>query len=355
MAKKTSIELYNEVLAELGSENRKPVYFFCGEEEFFLDRLQEAVESLIRQPADKDFNFDLLYGRDTTPEHVLNIIRSFPMMADQRIVIIRDFLSLNIDSYNLTGSGGGLDEILPYLEQPNPTTLLVLFDTKKPAANTKLGKVCQRSKHVSLYAFEKVPDYRLPDWIIEWVESRHDRKIEPAAAHMLAQYVGGNLQLLSTEIDKVCTFVDIFDTITESHIKKIIGLYREYTAIELKDSLISRDLKGALFIAEQMLQHSKGNTGEIIRSVGFFYNVFSNIWQIRRLASSGKTKKQVQEAMGISNNWYFNKLWQEASNYHLNEMPRVFEALLDADRAAKGFSTMDPATILLLMIKRIIN
>ena len=354
MAKKTSIEIYNEALADLKSDQRKSIYIFCGEEEFFLDRLQEAVEKLVPDEH-KDFNFDLLYGRESSPEKVLSIIRSYPMMAEQRVVIVRDFLSLNITSYQISGSGGGLEVLLPYLEQPNPTTLLVLFDTKKPAGNTKLGKACKNSKHVSVYQFDEVPDYRLPDWIIEWVKHHHDKKIEPAAAQMLAQYVGSNLQLLSTEIDKVCTFVDIFDTVQESHIKKIIGVYREYSVFELKDALISRDLEGSLFIAEQMLQHNKGNTGEIIRSVGFFYNVFSNIWQIRRLASSGNSKHEVQQTLGISNNWYFNNLWKDASKYNLNEMPRVFEALLDADRAAKGFSTMDPSTILLLMIKRIIN
>ncbi|MDX1618002.1 MAG: DNA polymerase III subunit delta, partial [Balneolaceae bacterium] len=88
---------------------------------------------------------------------------------------------------------------------------------------------------------------------------------------------------------------------------------------------------------------------------GFFYSVFSNIWQIRRLAAKGNTKQQVQDEMGISNNWYFNNLWQDASKYQLQDMPRIFEALLDADRAAKGFSTVDPTTILLLMIRRILN
>jgi DNA polymerase-3 subunit delta len=124
---------------------------------------------------------------------------------------------------------------------------------------------------------------------------------------------------------------------------------------ELKEAIFSRNLDEALFIAEQMLQHSKANTGEIIRSVGFFYNVFSNIWQIRRLAGQGISKKQVQNTLGISNNWYFNKLWKDASAFQLAEMPGIFEALLDADRASKGFTTMDPSTILLLMIKRIIS
>lgn len=354
MPKKTSIELYSKLLEELKSGNRKPIYFLFGEEEFFLDRLQKVVESLI--PAEhKDFNFDLLYGRDVTPEKVLSIIRSYPMMAEQRIVILRDFSKLGQPVADDTGYGGEVNDLVSYIERPNPTTLLVCIDSKKPAGNTKLGKALKRSKDVELYEFKAVPDYRLPDWIIDWTQQHHNKKIEPAASQMLAQYVGNSLQLLSTEIDKVSTFVDTSETIEESDVKKIIGLYREYSVFELKDAMIERDLEKSLFIAERMLQHSKADTGEIIRSVGFFYNMFSNIWQIRRLAAQGNNKKQVQDKLGISNSWYFNKLWQDASAFKLSEMPRVFEALLDADRSAKGFSTMDPSTIILLMIKRIIN
>lgn len=354
MAKKTSIELYNEALAALRSPERKPIYCFCGEEQFFLDKLQEAAEGLI-PPEHRDFNYDLLYGRDKSPEQVLEIARSFPMMAESRLVVVRDFLSLNISSYNQTGTGGGLDELLPYFEQPNPNTVLILFDRKKPSGNTKVGRAINKSKFAELFEFKEVPDYRLPDWIMEWTQKHHDKRIEPAAAQMLSQYVGANLQLLSTEIDKVCTFVDTSEAVNESHIKKIIGLYREYSVFELKDALISRNLDESLFIAEQMLQHSKSDTGEVIRSVGFFYNMFSNIWQIRRLIAQGNTKKQVKNELGINNSWYFNKLWDDATHYRLDEMPGVFETLLDADRAAKGFSQVDPATILLLMIRRIIN
>lgn len=354
MAKKTSIERYSEILKELQSGERKPIYFFYGEEEFFLNKLQEAVEGLV--PADqKDFNFDLLYGRDITVEKLLSIIRSYPMMADQRIVILRDFKQLNSSTGDDNGYGGSVNDLLPYLEQPNPTTLFVCIDPKKPSGNTKVGKAFKKSKHTGFHEFKEVPDYRLPDWIISWARNEHEKQIEPPAAQMLAQYVGNSLQLLSTEIDKVCTFVDTSKTIKESDVKKIIGLYREYSVFELKDAIISRNLDKALFIAEQMLQHSKANTGGIIRSVGFFYNMFSNIWQIQRLAAQGNTKKQVQNRLGISSNWYFNKLWKDASAFKLAEMPRIFETLLDADRAAKGFTAMDPSTILLLMIKRIIN
>ncbi len=353
MAKKTSIDHYSDLLKELKSGDRKPVYFFCGEEKFFLDKLQDVVEGLVPEDQ-KDFNFDLLYGRDVTPEKVLSIIRSYPMMADERVVILRDFSKLS--SYSEESSyGGEVDDFIPYLKNPNPTTLFVCIDSKKPNGRTKIGKAIKKGEHVRYQEFEEVPDYKLADWIMNWVKNQHNKTIRPPAAQMLAQYVGSDLQLLSTEIDKVCTFVDTSDAIKKEDIKKIIGLYREYSVFELKDALFERNLDKSLFIAEQMLQHSKANTGEIIRSVGFFYNVFSNIWQIQRLSAKGNSKKQVQKTLGVSNNWYFNKLWKDASAFKLSEMPRIFETLLDADRAAKGFSTMDPSTILLLMIKRIIN
>lgn len=353
MAKKTSIEVYSEVLNELRSENRKPVYYFYGEEEFFLGKLQDQVEKLI--PDDqKDFNFDLLYGKEISPEKVLSIVRSYPMMAEQRVVILRDFKELSSYTDSDEGYEGQVNDIIPYLKQPNPATLFVCIDSKKPHGNSKIGRTLSSSDHVGLHEFEEIPDYRLPDWIIDWASSRHNKNIKPPAAQMLAQYVGNSLKLLSTEIDKVCTFVDSSEEIKKADVKKIIGLYREYSVFELKDAVMDRDLEESLFIAEQMLQHSKNNTGEIIRTVGFFYSVFSNIWQILRLAGSGSSKREVKNALGISG-YYFENLWSEASAYELSEMPGIFEALLDADRASKGFTKLDTPSIFLLLIKRIIN
>ena len=348
--KPNSSDTYKEVLQEISSGTLKPVYYLYGEEEFYLDQLLDRFSDIL-PPDQKDFNFDLLYGQDVSPARVLSIARSFPMMAEKRVLIVRNFLQ--------TGKGAGgegeMNDFISYFENPNPACLVVLFDTGKPAGNTKLGKVISKNPNVGFHHFEPLPDYLIPDWVISWVQSHHKKKIDAAAAQLLAQFVGNNLQLLSTEIDKVCTFVDTSETVTEADVKKIIGSYREYTAIELKEAVIRRDLPKALYISEQMLQHSKTDTGELIRLVGFFYSVFVNIWQIRRLAEKGNAKNQIQSELGISNAWYFNKLWDDASNFRYGDMPRVFEALLDADKSIKGFSTLDSTSILFLLVKRMIG
>lgn len=343
--KSNSSDTYQKLLQEISSGKLKPVYFLFGEEEFYLDQLLEKFSALM-PPNEKDFNFDLLYGQEVSAAKALSIARSYPMMAERRILIIRNFLQIG------KGDEGSIQDFIPYFENPNPTCLLVLFDSGKPAANTQIGKAL-KGKNIGFYQFDALPDYLIPDWVISWVKTQHNKTIEPGAAQLLAQFVGNNLQLLSTEIDKVCTFVDTSDSVSEADVKKIIGSYREYTAIELKEALVKRDLNKSLYIAEQMLQHAKSDTGELIRLVGFFNSVFTNVWQIRRLAEKGQSKDQIRSELGIASAWYFNKLWDDAANFRYSDMPRIFEALLDADRAIKGFSTLDSTSILFLLIKRI--
>jgi len=73
------------------------------------------------------------------------------------------------------------------------------------------------------------------------------------------------------------------------------------------------------------------------------------------LMEKGLNKAQIQSQLGVKNGYVFNFKWKDASQYQLSEMPRIFEALLDADRSAKGFTTLDTPSTLLLLIKRIIG
>lgn len=352
MAKKTSsLDTFRQLYRDIRKgENLKPVMYLYGDEQFLIDLIQEEIEKLVPD-SQKDFNFDLFYGSEATPEKVVGIARSYPMMADKRVLIIREFQKIK------TSDGGSIQDFTEYFQNPNPTTLLCLIDEKFPDKRRNPGKYLnskEAGNHSGIYEFTKVHEDSLPAWIIDWANHSHKMKINPAAAQLLAQLVGADLNLLSTEIEKLCTFVDTSREIGTEHVKKITESYREYSIIELKEAVISRNLHKALLIAEQMLQSNNNNTAEVIKTVGFFYSVFCNIWQICRLREKGLSKQEAETELGI-NSYIFNLQYREASNFSLAEMPQVFEALLDADSAIKGFSTLDTPTIFLLLIKRIIG
>ncbi len=354
MAKRTSIELYKGLVEELKSGQAKPVYFCCGQEVFFLDRIQQLVTDSV--PVDqRDFNMDVLYGQDTNLDRILSICRSFPMMADRRVVIVCDFFNLTsrneADPENSVSSN--LDDLIPYVENPNPGTLLLILDEKKPAGNTRLGKSLKSSKFVGFYEFEPVPDYRLSEWIQEWTEIHHQKEIDAAAAEYLAQFVGNNLLQLTTEIDKLSTYIKENSAISREDIQKLVGGTKEYSVFELKDALVARDEVKSLFIAERMLHLSESDTGEVIKTIAFLYSFYSKLWQIIKFKEKGLTPAQIQSKVGIKSSFYFNNLMKDARNYRSTDILVIFENLLDADKAIKGFSKLDAGSIFYMTIRKL--
>ncbi len=329
----------------------KQVYYLYGEETFLIDMIQEQIEALV--PVEqRDFNFDLIYGGESTSDRVLSMANSYPMMAERRVVIVRDFLKLDDQA------GSAIEDFKNYFTHSNPQCILCLIDRKKPDGRTETGKILnkaskKRSNEVGLFHFPKVDDHLLPNWVIDWTKHSHNMKMNPRAAQILSQLVGQDLKLLSTEIEKLCTFVDSDREISLDDVKKITESYREYNVIELKEAVIKRDTETALKISEQMLLKSNNNAGEIIKTVGFFNKVFSDIWKITRLIEKGLSKDQIKSELGNPRAFYYQ--YRDAQNFRFSEMPRIFESLLDADRAAKGMSTLDSPTIFLLLIKRMIG
>ncbi len=350
-----SIQEYKRVLSEIESGKLKPVYFISGAEQFLIDKLQDAFIEFMPKEI-RDFNLDLLYGQEVTPDKVLNIARSYPMMSEFRMLIVRDFLKLFDTRDQDTEGGKGsatADDFVAYVKNPNPSCITIFISDKRPAKNTKLGKALFSSSHATICELESVSENQLPVWIHNWVKSEHKKTIDSAAAQMLAYSVGSDLQKLSTEIDKLCTYKTTGEEITQEDVKKMVGVSREFSVFELQDALISRNLDKTLTVAEHILQQADSVTGEVIKTTGFLYGTFSKVWQIQSLRNKGMSPDQISKAVGAYG-FYLNKLTKMAQAYPPQKMPEIFEILLDADRAIKGFSRVDSESILLISLKKII-
>lgn len=377
--KSSSLELYQSFLEELRSSDVKPVYAFFGEETFFIDRLQDAAVETVPEES-RDFNLDILYGQDVKANSVIDMCRSYPMMAERRVVIVRDFMKMFSD--RKSGSGGepagmlssgedqqkggsneiSLDDASPqgsrddfaaYLKQPNPTTLLFLTNDTRPAQHSALGKALKKGKTVTSHTFEAVPDYKIQQWITDWASAEHNLEFDSGASQLLAFHVGTNLQQLTVEIEKLSNFREDKGAITESDVRQVVGLSREYSLFEFQDALLEKNRDKTMVIAHQMLKTADNATGEIFKMIGFLYSTFGKIWLIQRLSRKGLTQGQIRKEAGINSSFYYDKLVKAGRNYSLEECPMVFETLLDADKALKGFSRETPEAIWLMTIKKL--
>jgi DNA polymerase-3 subunit delta len=349
---------YEAVLKELRAGKVRPWYCFTGAELFFLDRLQTAFERLVPEDL-RDFNFDLFYGRETRPDRVLAASRNYPMMAERRLVIVRDFLQLGQkgggdDASDEESDAGSLNDLIPYLEKPNPTCVLLLIDANSDVpGNKKIGKVIKDSDLGFHQHFETQITEGLPEWVQYWANKEGGRQVEPDAAHLLVQMVGDNLNALSTELNKLFTFLDTQESITVEHIKKVVGETRKFSAEDLKTAIIQRDAVRAAHVAEQLLHQSDNVTGTVIRTIAFLNSVFMNLWQIRYQMDRQLTEAQIAEVLGIASGFLRFQMFDARRFQSAQQLQLMLEYLLDAEASVKGFSRMDAESTFLMLVTKL--
>src|ERR1043166_5069799 len=90
-----------------------PAYYLFGEDDYLKsEALRDLVEAAV-DPATRDFNLETLRA-DISPESLGSILGTPPMMADRRVVVLRDPAALKKDSRAV---------LLSYLERPSPDVL----------------------------------------------------------------------------------------------------------------------------------------------------------------------------------------------------------------------------------------
>ncbi len=310
------------------------------------------------------FNMDIFYGNETNLSVVISAAKSFPMMADRRIVILRD-LSASLgrskkdtqDTEDLDSTesnhDGDVAELLYYFEKPNPSTVLVITDTKLPG-NTKLGKLVTNNSHIGFAKFEPINENQLPQWIQKWTQFQFKVGIEPQASMMLVERIGSDVQAITGEINKIANGKKTGESITVTDIDQHVLITKEINIFDLKDAINRKDLQKSLKLSNQMLHNSKtSEVGEVLRLLAFFYSYYGNIWQILRLTQKGVANAEIRSKVGIKSEYYFNNLVKESKLYSVDRIFGCFEAVLDADKAVKGFSKLEPSDILVMFIRRV--
>lgn len=226
-----------------------PVYVLHGDDDFLKDaRVRDLVEAAV-DPATRDFNLELRRGAELDAETLDALLGTPPMMADRRVIVIRDADKLKKDAR------GTLDR---YLARPSSDTVLVLVlpagaKADKPLLST--GTVVE---------FQPLTGDRLPRWIAHQA-GLAGRSITPEATALLVEAVGNDLPQLAVELDKLASFSG--DAIDEQAVSDVVGIRRGESLGTLLDAIAARDAGGALPLIPVVLQLPKTTAVSIVMAL----------------------------------------------------------------------------------------
>jgi len=238
-----------------GANALNPVYLLHGDEDVLKD---EAIRALVDVAVgtSRDFNLDTRFAGDLTPESFNALVNTPPMLADRRAVVIRGLEQLGKRKTKLR------DELLRYLESPNPTTVLVLVVAAGEDVDAEIARACT-SVELDGLAAERIP---------RWLQHRAGTlgvAIDAAASELLLKAVGNDLSTASHELEKLASLVaGTGRAITADDVTALVGVRRGETLLDLVEAAMERKGARAAQLVDPVLEHAGMNGVRIIMLLG---------------------------------------------------------------------------------------
>ncbi|HUF36650.1 MAG TPA: DNA polymerase III subunit delta [Gemmatimonadales bacterium] len=321
-------------------------YYFHGSEDVLKDEAVQALLDRVLDPSLRDFNLDQRSAAQLDPESLYTLCATLPMMAERRVVVLRDVEGLKRKPKVRAA-------LLAYLARPSPETVLVLVQGSGEEAEDK-----DLARAATAVACDALP----PERVLKWLERRAEAlglALEPAAADHLVRSVGGELGLLLAEMRKLASLPP-GEPLTAEQVGRIVGVRHGETVFDWRDALFDGRTGQAVLLLGRLLDQPGSSavklvtmTGTTLVGVGIARSHYDRRLRGRALDDA------VLEA--IRRNRVFGLLpWTEeksrwarwAASWPAPRLREGFRAALAADMALKGTTISDEVGILTDMALR---
>jgi len=255
--------------SEMESHQLKPAYVLVGDEAFFRKRCRDAILEHLVAPDSRDFGlfeFDLA---ETSLNEVLDRARTPSLMAPFQVFFVRNVKML----FGRGSNEEKIGAIQAYCENPNPDALVVFVadhisipaDARRMDMTDKdryqkiredLGPFC------GIVELSRVEEGEAVRWIGEYCTTRAV-KIDPDGARELVDALGGDMMMVSNELEKLILYVGEKKKITLGDVETMVLAAKQRSLYELTDAISSKDRARALAVLDGMLSSGEGEDAAI--------------------------------------------------------------------------------------------
>ena len=304
-------------------------YYISGEDDYQKD---DAVRQLIDSaldPGSRDFNLDIRRGADLDAETLGILLSTPPMMAERRVVLIRDAGTLKKDARK------SLDQ---YLKRPAADMLLILTCAAGSKGDSAL------SASATQLQFDPLTGDRVPKWIAHHATTELGIRISGPAIELLQAAVGNDLHQLSGEIDKLASYMEgRGDEIGEEAVAAVVGVRRGETQADLLDAVADRNVTRSLELIPHILAQAKTTGVSIVMALTTQMLAIS--WGRAKLDEGVSKARLGQEYFDLlkESGAYTGRPWgsatavwtRAAERWSRERLDHALDVLLEADVALK--------------------
>ncbi len=336
------------VLKEIKESKFSPVYFLHGDENFFIDKISDALEQSVLPESERGFNQHIFYGKDINSIQILGQARQYPMMSDKQFVLIKE--AQQIGDF---GQEGNFAQWESYLNNAPTSTVLVLAHKHKTLAkNTKIYKLLE--KNATVVESKKIYENQVPAWIVDYLKP-HKRDISSQATQLLLEALGADLGKIAQELDKLMLNIPANTKIDPQAIEMYIGISKEYNVFEFQKAIAERN---ALKI-QQIIRYWEANPKKqsLIPTLALLFGFFSKalVFYQEKIAGKANDDYHLMNVMRVNNLYNYRIL---VNNYSMQSLKKIVAKVAEADLQSKGIMPVadsSESVILSILVENILN
>jgi DNA polymerase-3 subunit delta len=315
---------FDQILSSIKARKFAPIYYLHGEESWFIDRIVSALEEdgTVISSAEAAFNRTLCYGPETTASQLVNACRSFPVMANHRLVILKEGQRLKKNE---------AEKLQSYLEKPVPSTILVMAFKGRNAGLPKKAEKALHKSAVNFYA-KKLYERDVQGWVQQQIQAA-GFTADPGIPGILTTNLGIEIGLIENELEKMFIYLKATQQnhLKQAFVYETINIDKEFNAFELVNALSQRNVYRAHLIVDRLTQNTKINPP--ILTINSLFRFFHNLALVHKyqLRDPNSIKHQLRV------NYFQAKDYAAAKNkYSVAQTYRNIGLIEQADLTLKG-------------------
>ncbi|MEN9917928.1 MAG: polymerase subunit delta [Bacteroidota bacterium] len=317
---------YEQVKKDIVARKFHPIYLLMGDEAYYIDELTNVLINTVLPESERDFNQTILYGMETDVATIITLARSFPMMSDHQLIIVKEAQGLK-----------KLEELELYAKNPLASTILIL-NYKGGILDKRKKLYAEIEKRGAIFESKKIPEYKMPAFMTSFITSK-GLGIDQKAAQMLTDFLGNDLSKVVNEVDKLLLSVPADEKrITAELIERNIGISKDFNNYELLKAIVEKNIYKANQIADYFEKNPKNNPFIVTLSV--LFNFFSNLmicyW------AKDKSENGIAAELGFRNSYQAKDYVAALKKYNAFKSMEIMSLLRAYD--AKGKGVDNPST-----------
>ena len=310
-----------------------------GEEEFYIDNITNLFIQNVLTEEEKQFNLNILYGKDTSIDQIISICKKYPLMSDFQIVLVKEAQDLSRT----------FDSIIEYVKNPLKTTILII-NYKHKSIDKRKVVYKEINKVGKIFESKKLYDNQVQNWINEKINIA-GFSIDQKSTVLINEHLGNSLSKISNEIDKLLEIKKNDKIIKSDDVEKYIGISKEFNNFELRRALGEKNFDKAFQITQYFSENP--NSNPLVVSISIIFDFFNKLLVYH--SNSNSNDKKMAALLGI-NPFFLSEYHIASRNYSLKSVVDVISVIRDYDMYSKGVKVKKANPYLLKeLITRIIN